>query len=300
MKSYLFLSYPADSYFLAHVYEQLLAFELIKNNLVWKTGNIGNGYVFVEWNTKINKNKILALIKIPDLDKSGLKKAQKLVAQETKNNLKFKPFFELCHFQVKTYNEIYATTEQKIDIYLMENFIQKLLVSSEIVIIYNDQYLVDTRKNIPLITKNKLYKMPFILSTPNKKIHQLVIATNAHSVLDGYVFSVFGNEIVKYFAKYFNTKISYLSILNPNKKLFLTFSTNKNTNVKKIESAIKILAPIGFQGPLTTNDNVFSLHNQTFQYFDWQKVISTKKIKREMDTQPIYIFNYHNGTLSLN
>ncbi|KKP87706.1 MAG: hypothetical protein UR93_C0035G0002 [Berkelbacteria bacterium GW2011_GWA2_35_9] len=300
MKSYLFLSYPADSYFLAHVYEQLLAFELIKNNLVWKTGNIGNGYIFVEWNKKIDKNKILELIKIPDLDKSSLKKAQKIVAKETKNNLEFKPFFELCHFQVKTYNEIYATIEQKIDIYLMENFIQKLLVSSEIVIIYNDQYLVDTRKNIPLITKNKLYKMPFILSTPNKKIHQLVVATNAHSVLDGYVFSVFGNEIVKYFAKYFNSKISYLSVLDTNKTLFLTFSTDKDINVKKIESAIKILAPIGFQGPLITKDNIFSLNNHVFQYLDWQKVLPPQKIKRKMDTRPIYNFSYHNGTLSLN
>lgn len=295
MKGYLFLSYPTDSYYLAHIYEQLLAFELIKNNLVWETGNIGNGYIFVEWKIKIDKNKILELIKIPNLDKSSLEKAQKIVIKETKKNIELKTFFELCHFQIKTCNELFALLEQKISVELMNNFISTIVSSSEIVIIYNESYLIDTRKKQSSPPLKMLFNTPIVISAPNNKTNHFVIATNARSVLDGYVFEVFGKEIVKNFAN----KITFLSILDNNKTLFLTFSAGKDFDIKKIEPAIKLLASVGFQGPLSTRDNISSLNYQIFQYFDWKKVLASKKIKKELETRPSYNFQYHNGTLFL-
>lgn len=284
MKSYLFITYPINQYYLSHIYEQLLAFEFLKNDLEWKTGNIGTGYIYVEWNKSVDKKIIQKLLLIPDVDSESLKKAQKVVHEEILQMIKIKPAMELSNFQTNSFFKIQKVMQAKISLKEIEDFIEAINTNEDHILILKNIYLIKEKKK--KIEEKKKIKFPFYIDVFANKLTQVILKTNAQNVIDGYFFEFFGKNTEQKL-KQIDPRIHFQSFIAPSKELFLTFSFPNTIATSKITKIIIEAANKVYKGPLMPSDDIDSLAFKEFQYYDWNAVLNKRIIKKRLAQEKI-------------
>lgn len=292
--SYFFISYPIDLFWFAHIYEQMLVFELIYQKINWQVANIGTGYIFISLDKNINENDFLDIISLPNFCENNLTKAWHIVKEETKKNLDFKPAYELAQFQFNSINEIKKITNIIPSIRSIKEFIDLIVEKSEkVLIVKNNIVFSDKQRSVkPILIKN----VPLCLE--NKNIKQISISTNAQNFLDSYFIEIIGRYIAIEINIQNKNKIKYLPFQNTNKKLYLSYILPKYEKEDIIYNIIEKYNKYKFKGPLKIRDNIFSQVFQEFQYFDWGLILSPKNIEREIKRKYIS-YQYQKNSIQL-
>lgn len=292
--SYLFISYPIKSFWLAHIYEQMLAFEIKNQKINWQVINIGTGYIFIKLNKYIQEDDFLNMISLPDFCEKNFHQAWQLVQKETKINLNIKPAYELAQFQSSSVLMAQKVINSIPSIRSIKKFIDLIIEDSEKVLIAKNRTHVINKKGAikPGLTND----VPLLIK--NKNIKQISIRTNAQNVLDSYFIEIIGRHIEAEINKNIETKTKYLPFQSAKKTFYLSYIVPKDQNEDAIYDILKQYDEYQFKGPFKIQDDLCSQVFQEFQYFDWGVILNPRDINKKINCKSIS-YRYQNNTIRL-
>lgn len=264
--THLFLTYNSQDYFLAHIYEQLIAMELLHHNHRWKEGTLGAGYIHVNWECPVSGADIIRLIDIPDLNPAALSNAYRIVREETEENLVIKPLTELLNFQLSSTEDIQRLISEPIAIKKMARYIQEEQRSRSYIILEGNR-ITDSHQ-WPSVTLQPAsdFIPPYYFSV--KKTGRIFrsFRTNARNSLEGQAIELLGQAVRDHGTKK-GLDSDYQTIIDPNHQLWITFSIHKSRidQLDRLVTAIGSSLQISSQ-QLSTPSNLLA---QIRQEADW-------------------------------
>lgn len=264
---YFFLTYNSPDYFLTHVYEQLIAIQLMHYGYLWEKGNLGTHYIEINWKNPIPIDEIKRIIDLPDLNPIAVESAYSIVSQETLDNLINRPVVEILNFRIAEPNKI----RDYIQIPITEDKINQFLTterSSRSYIVTNGHTISTqlnwTPQNNRGICDN--FTPPFDLYMKETKKYYLTYKTNATNSIEGTAFELLGKNIIQNW-KNNNDIIGYQTILDPFHNLWISFDCAKESVDKVINHISTTANSLSIQRPPLLP--IPKKLNEIYEVLDW-------------------------------
>ena len=267
----LFLSYPKNAnFFLVHIYEQLLAMELLHHGYHWEVGNLGSGYIYVKLKQDIAVSELLSVIGIPDLSAEAIENAYQIVRLETEKNLGEKPIQELINYQLPLIRQVYIHIGDLPDMMQIQG-VRADILGSAITILQNDQIVHQANCSAIKHIKPQGITPPFILDLPARVGRSFITYhTSAQSYIDGLCIELLAKTVNQ----------PYWTILDSNQTLWLTFGVISSETEKFMQQFQNITANKVCHGPIMSEGNPQSQSCQIRSRLEWGQPISKLDIQR--------------------
>lgn len=303
MRTDLIVTYPESDYFLAHVYEHLLGFEIddkLHDKALFSEISSNAGYIHAWWNKRLKKSDItdFDVLSLPSLDEESVKTVTQVVANEIADNLQTCPAMALRNFQNLSVKHISKLIERKITIQEIRALAEHIVNLEDIVLTTGNHYLIKRRKT-PIASPTQSLGRPLIINGLNDKYKQLCFHTSANNVFDGYLICVLGGNIIARLHRAGLKNCFYEVHLDTDKSLCLViniFSDQETQVLKVIDETIGTT----FGGPITTDENLFAPYQIELQRYDYGVVIPPYKLAKASRLLKTFSFKRNGKEISIN